>query len=66
MDGGLSARVAEGPRDAGQVEELMRRLDAMVGLAAGGRSTFWAITGFGVLALGGILTLMPRTALAIR
>ncbi|WP_435108462.1 AAA family ATPase [Nocardiopsis synnemataformans] len=34
VDGGLSARVAEGPRDAGQVEELMRRLDAMVGLAA--------------------------------
>ncbi|WP_150254445.1 AAA family ATPase [Nocardiopsis deserti] len=34
VDGGLSSRVAEGPRDAGQVEELMRRLDAMVGLAA--------------------------------
>ncbi|WP_211881804.1 MFS transporter [Pseudarthrobacter albicanus] len=33
----------------------------MLGQAAGWRSTFWAITAIGVLALGGILTLVPRT-----
>ncbi|MEO3932202.1 MFS transporter [Micrococcaceae bacterium Sec7.4] len=33
----------------------------MLGQAAGWRSTFWAITGIGVLALVGILTLVPRT-----
>ncbi|KQR82025.1 MFS transporter [Arthrobacter sp. Leaf337] len=33
----------------------------MLGQAAGWRSTFWAITGIGVLALIGILTLVPRT-----
>src|SRR5450830_1095537 len=33
----------------------------MLGQAAGWRSTFWAITGIGVLALGGILALVPRT-----
>jgi DHA1 family inner membrane transport protein len=33
----------------------------MLGQAAGWRSTFWAITGIGVLALAGILTLVPRT-----
>ena len=33
----------------------------MLGQAAGWRSTFWAITGVGVLALAGILTLVPRT-----
>jgi MFS transporter, DHA1 family, inner membrane transport protein len=32
----------------------------MLGQAAGWRSTFWAITGIGVLALAGILTLVPR------
>lgn len=32
----------------------------MLGQAAGWRSTFWAITGIGVLALIGILTLVPR------
>ena len=32
----------------------------MLGQAAGWRSTFWAITGVGVLALAGILTLVPR------
>jgi DHA1 family inner membrane transport protein len=32
----------------------------MLGQAAGWRSTFWAITGIGVLALGGILALVPR------
>jgi DHA1 family inner membrane transport protein len=33
----------------------------MLGQTAGWRSTFWAITGIGVLALVGILTLVPRT-----
>lgn len=33
----------------------------MLGQAAGWRSTFWAITGIGVLALIGILTLVPST-----
>jgi DHA1 family inner membrane transport protein len=33
----------------------------MLGQAAGWRSTFWAITGIGVLALTGILTLVPKT-----
>lgn len=33
----------------------------MLGQAAGWRSTFWAITVIGVLALVGILTLVPRT-----
>ncbi|MET4135261.1 MFS transporter [Pseudarthrobacter sp. PvP090] len=33
----------------------------MLGQAAGWRSTFWAITGIGVLALVGILTLVPNT-----
>ncbi|MBP1234350.1 DHA1 family inner membrane transport protein [Arthrobacter sp. PvP102] len=33
----------------------------MLGQAAGWRSTFWAITGIGVLALAGILILVPRT-----
>jgi DHA1 family inner membrane transport protein len=33
----------------------------MLGQAAGWRSTFWAITGIGVLALVGILALVPRT-----
>ncbi|HJV98394.1 MAG TPA: MFS transporter, partial [Arthrobacter sp.] len=33
----------------------------MLGQAAGWRSTFWAITGIGVVALIGILTLVPRT-----
>jgi MFS transporter, DHA1 family, inner membrane transport protein len=33
----------------------------MLGQAAGWRSTFWAITGIGVLALAGILTLVPKT-----
>src|SRR6476620_5687031 len=33
----------------------------MLGQAAGWRSTFWAITGIGVLALVGILALVPKT-----
>ena len=33
----------------------------MLGQAAGWRSTFWAITVIGVLALAGILALVPRT-----
>ncbi|MGP4032972.1 MFS transporter [Pseudarthrobacter sp. 1C304] len=33
----------------------------MLGQAAGWRSTFWAITAIGVLALAGILTLVPKT-----
>ena len=33
----------------------------MLGQAAGWRSTFWAITGIGVLALVGILSLVPKT-----
>lgn len=33
----------------------------MLGQAAGWRSTFWAIAGIGVLALAGILALVPRT-----
>lgn len=33
----------------------------MLGQAAGWRSTFWAITVIGVIALAGILTLVPRT-----
>lgn len=33
----------------------------MLGQAAGWRSTFWAITGIGVLALAGILALVPKT-----
>lgn len=33
----------------------------MLGQAAGWRATFWAITGIGVLALVGILTLVPRS-----
>ena len=33
----------------------------MLGQAAGWRSTFWGITGIGVLALVGILTLVPKT-----
>lgn len=36
----------------------------MLGQAAGWRSTFWAITGIGVIALVGILTLVPRTGAA--
>lgn len=36
----------------------------MLGQAAGWRSTFWAITGIGVLALVGILTLVPKTGRA--
>jgi MFS transporter, DHA1 family, inner membrane transport protein len=34
----------------------------MLGQAAGWRSTFWGIAGIGVLALAGILALVPRTA----
>ena len=34
----------------------------MLGQAAGWRSTFWAITVIGVLALAGILALVPKTA----
>ncbi|MBT2533095.1 MFS transporter [Arthrobacter sp. ISL-48] len=34
----------------------------MLGQAAGWRSTFWAITGIGVIALVGIMTLVPRAA----
>jgi DHA1 family inner membrane transport protein len=34
----------------------------MLGQAAGWRSTFWAITVIGVIALAGILTLVPKTA----
>ncbi|KUM36989.1 MFS transporter [Arthrobacter sp. EPSL27] len=34
----------------------------MLGQAAGWRSTFWAITGIGVLALVGILALVPKAA----
>jgi DHA1 family inner membrane transport protein len=33
----------------------------MLGQAAGWRSTFWAITAIGVVALAGILTLVPKT-----
>jgi DHA1 family inner membrane transport protein len=33
----------------------------MLGQATGWRSTFWAITGIGVLALAGILALVPKT-----
>jgi DHA1 family inner membrane transport protein len=33
----------------------------MLGQAAGWRSTFWAIAGIGVIALAGILTLVPKT-----
>jgi DHA1 family inner membrane transport protein len=33
----------------------------MLGQAAGWRSTFWAIAGIGILALAGILTLVPKT-----
>jgi MFS transporter, DHA1 family, inner membrane transport protein len=33
----------------------------MLGQGAGWRSTFWAITGIGVLALAGILALVPKT-----
>jgi DHA1 family inner membrane transport protein len=33
----------------------------LLGQSAGWRSTFWAITGIGVLALAGILTLVPST-----
>jgi DHA1 family inner membrane transport protein len=33
----------------------------MLGQAAGWRSTFWAITGIGVVALAGILMLVPKT-----
>jgi DHA1 family inner membrane transport protein len=36
----------------------------MLGQAAGWRSTFWAITGIGVLALAGILALVPKMASA--
>jgi MFS transporter, DHA1 family, inner membrane transport protein len=36
----------------------------MLGQAAGWRSTFWAITGIGVLALVGILALVPKTSAA--
>ncbi|MDR6507104.1 MFS transporter [Arthrobacter oryzae] len=36
----------------------------MLGQAAGWRSTFWAITGIGVLALVGIMTLVPKTGRA--
>ena len=36
----------------------------MLGQAAGWRSTFWAITGIGVLALAGILALVPKAGLA--
>ncbi|MFE4541387.1 MFS transporter [Arthrobacter sp. NPDC056727] len=35
-------------------------LGTLLGQAAGWRSTFWAITGIGVLALAGILALVPR------
>ena len=33
----------------------------MLGQAAGWRSTFWAITGIGIISLVGILTLVPKT-----
>ncbi|WP_427133661.1 MFS transporter [Pseudarthrobacter sp. S9] len=33
----------------------------MLGQAAGWRSTFWAITAIGIVALAGILTLVPKT-----
>ncbi|MGY2743588.1 putative MFS family arabinose efflux permease [Arthrobacter sp. UYCu723] len=36
----------------------------MLGQAAGWRSTFWAITGIGVLALVGILAMVPKTGSA--
>lgn len=36
----------------------------MLGQAAGWRSTFWAITGIGVMALAGIMTLVPKTGAA--
>jgi DHA1 family inner membrane transport protein len=36
-------------------------LGTMLGQAAGWRSTFWAITVIGVVALAGILTLVPKT-----
>ncbi|MDQ0754060.1 MFS transporter [Arthrobacter sp. B3I4] len=36
----------------------------MLGQAAGWRSTFWAIAGIGVLALAGILALVPKTGAA--
>ena len=35
-------------------------LGTLLGQAAGWRSTFWAITGIGVLALAGILALVPK------
>jgi DHA1 family inner membrane transport protein len=35
-------------------------LGTLLGQAAGWRSTFWAITGIGVLALAGILVLVPK------
>src|SRR5919107_102019 len=34
----------------------------LLGQAAGWRATFWAITAIGVVALAGILALVPRTA----
>jgi DHA1 family inner membrane transport protein len=37
-------------------------LGTLLGQAAGWRSTFWAITGIGVLALVGILALVPKAA----
>ncbi len=36
-------------------------IGTLLGQAAGWRSTFWAITGIGVLALAGILALVPKT-----
>ncbi|AXJ10119.1 MFS transporter [Arthrobacter sp. PM3] len=72
---GIGAVVAAGmvapDRKAGAIAIMFTGLTAanvlgvpfgtMLGQAAGWRSTFWGITGIGVLALAGILTFVPKT-----
>lgn len=67
----VAADMVEPTRKAGAIAIMFTGLTAanvlgvpfgtMLGQAAGWRSTFWAITGIGVLALAGILALVPKT-----
>jgi DHA1 family inner membrane transport protein len=67
----VAADMVEPTRKAGAIAIMFTGLTAanvlgvpfgtMLGQAAGWRSTFWAITGIGVLALVGILALVPKT-----
>ncbi|MFJ5699912.1 MFS transporter [Arthrobacter sp. NPDC093139] len=67
----VAADMVEPTRKAGAIAIMFTGLTAanvlgvpfgtMLGQAAGWRSTFWAIIGIGVLALAGILALVPKT-----